>query len=435
MKKLIFLQLVLIRSELIKLDKTNIKDFINEPSSSSYPAKGIMFHVSWCGACKATLPEYEAAAISLNEAAILGEYDCTDDGEFCATEFGVHFYPQLRFRGKNLPWFALPRYDRTKDKMMEFIGKVSESVPVVPSDSANVRNLLEKRLVSVVLAGDWSVEDLTPVLTPLKARYQFVAVRNKDLLPLDMRFAEPRYVLLVVNKSVLVTGSWGYYPKFVGVIEDIESWLARTPFPGLWKIEESMFQLFNDQNVYKVLISQDPSIASSNRTIQSAVADCMDSSDDRLRSEFSFAIINGPGFAAALSEFEVGQNLGILVLGKEPMDYSLFYSEEFESVSDDLCEGLVRILNGEMTPQYRGSFFSRWNYRYTKFLKRHGIDTELWRVGILITLLFFFIFGLVAIAGRALRDTDIATTTIVDYHHVRATAAAAASTSSDKKKD
>jgi hypothetical protein len=59
-----------------------------------------------------------------------------------------------------------------------------------------------------------------------------------------------------------------------------------------------------------------------------------------------------------------------------------------------------------MTPQYRGSLLSKWNYKYTRLLRYYGIDSEMWRVGIIISVLFLFIFGLVAWASRFVRDID-----------------------------
>ncbi len=403
----LFLLPLLVPGSLLQLNKETISDFINTTGS----ARGIMFHVSWCGACKQTLPEFASAAkfLSDHNESILAEFDCTDDGDYCATEWGVQFYPQLRFRGSNGPWFALNRYDRTKDGIVGFVRRVAGTLPIVPTDASDLRRILDDTqnrngvYVSVVLVGEW---DLPESLNRLKVRYQFISVPKKELLPLDMRFDDPKYALMVADKSVLVPGTWGDYPRFsvADLDENFLSWLNHTPYPGLWKVEESLFQLFSDQNVYKVFLSQDPLVSASNRTIQSAVADCL--LEDKIRENFSFGIVNGPGFAAALNEFEVSHNLGVLVLGKEPLDFSQYFAEEFESVSDDLCDGLERILNGSMTPQYRGSLLSKWNYRYTKFLQKYGFDTELWRVGIIITALFLFIFGLVAGAGRILRDVD-----------------------------
>lgn len=384
-----------------KLTKDTINDFLSDTTF----VRGIMFHVSWCGACKKTLPEFEAAAKTLVG---LAEFDCTDDGEYCANEWGVHYYPQLRFTsGKNL-WFVLPRYERTKDGIVDFVRRIESTAPIVASSGHHLHEILNDKskrnglYISVLLIGDWS--ESVEIFSRLRIRYHFVSVSNKDWLPLDMKFADQKYALMVVDKSVLVPGTWGEYPRFHGGGNpEFISWLDSTPLPGIWKVEESLFQLFNDQSVFKVLISQDPAIAASNKTIQSAVADCL---SPAVRASFSFGIVNGPGFATALSEFGVSQNLGILVLGKEALDFSLYYTEEFESVSDDLCAGLGRILDGSMTPQYRGSLFSRWNYKYTRLLKKYGMDTELWRVGILISLIGILIFGLVAGAGYLLRDID-----------------------------
>jgi len=362
------------------------------------------------------MPEYITASLMLD--ARMGEFDCSDIGEYCLNEWDVYSYPQLRFRGgpDDDNWFSIPYYLRDSTGIVNFGNRIFYKSPIlVPeTSSAEVSRLIDSpgfgHMVSVILMGSVDIPpSVVEVIesTDLRRRYQFIHVKREDLLPIDIRqfWSESLNAILVPSKRFLMPGSLvSSYPIVRADSGEVfADELRSAGYPGLWKIEDGMFQFFADQSAYKVLISQDPLIGSSNKTIEAAVSGC-DGAAVKSHS-VSFGIINGPSLATVLGDFGVSQNLGILVLGKDPLDFTTYYADEFESL-DDLCSGIDRIIRGEMHPQYRGNFFSKWNYRYGKFLRLYGMDTELWRVSILISVLGLVVFIMVMVAGWFLRDID-----------------------------
>jgi hypothetical protein len=339
--------------------------------------------------------------VSSTKSILIGEFDCSDNGDYCANEWGVYSYPQLRFYRPGGKSLSIPYYQRDKTGIVNFANRVlSPKVVQTAETSSELRKFLDQPkfgyLISIILVGETLPSDIVDLVgRDFCNRFQFVHVNRPEILPIDIKRqpSESLWAIMVPSKQNILPGTLVSYPT-TSVVDAAQfgDWIRKTPYPGIWKIEDELFQYFSDQSVFKVIISQDPLIASSNRTIESAVADC------DTKNQFSFGIVNGPSLSTILNEFGVRKNLGTLVLNKEPLDFSIYYSEDFESIDDDLCTGLRSIIGGEMKPQYRGNFFTRLSYRYTKLLAKYGMDTELWRVGLIIGLMAIGIFIMI-IAG------------------------------------
>ena len=346
----------------------------------------LMFHVNWCGSCKRTLPEFIRTGSMVDpETTVMGHIDVTGDTSF-SQDLGIDAFPAIRVLERASDpttrvndWISIPYYHRDAAGMAEFIARINgESSVVVESVDAVRAAIIAPRnglVVSVLVVGDVPVE--IPAKS-LKHKFQFIQVQSTHIWPTELGPLCDSCAMVVPKPSVLLPGGAStLFPVFMGTPHSgpFFHWLAIHAFPGIWSVDESQFQLFNDQPVLKVFIAQDPS-SSVNKTIINQLSPCMQS----LAGRASVGVINGLSFSAALADFGITFTSGsvpkILVLDTKPLSYNRYYDEV---TFGNICGGIADVLSGRMELKYRGGWFAKLNWKFTSFLEANGLGSDFWK--------------------------------------------------------
>jgi hypothetical protein len=218
-----------------------------------------------------------------------------------------------------------------------------------------------------------------------------------------------KFCIFVIPKpAALVTGS----PVIVQSLEaskamnsDIPAWIVRHGRPGLWSVEDSQFQEFNDQAVVKVFVAQTskwPNSSAVNSTIINELSKCMSDLSGRA----AFGLLDGVSFQAALTDFGIDfkDQPRVLVLSDKELDFNRY----FDSVTvGSICEGVSKVLRGEAEMKFRGGWFAKLNFRFAALLDQYGMNTELYKNIVLFSLVGIFCLMLAGLMGFCIKsDSD-----------------------------
>lgn len=329
-------------------------DQIQSLIDSSIESKSVilMVHVNWCGSCKRTFPQFSKAASSY-EGTVFAAIDATDNSEV-AEAMKVSAFPALRVlaRGSDRlisfsEWIPVPYYYRDARKMVNFLDRVN-----APNFSfLETRVELDEKLnipINGYLQSLIYVGGDIPAGTKLKLQ---VIKTTHHLFNAYFNYScNESCAAMVPARSALVAPLVEY--PILGQQADLD-WIHRNQFPGIWSVEDDMFQFFNDQSVFKVLIAQDPFSPDRNSTIISGIEKC----GEKFTGKVSFGIINGNSFREALSdygiEFTSGQ-LAVIMFTEAALDFTRFFSD---LKIDSLCEDIERATEGNMEIKYRGNWY------------------------------------------------------------------------------
>lgn len=424
---LVFLTLLLgIALGMQELTPGQVQGFID----SNHPEKSVvlMFHVNWCGSCKRTLPEFVTASTLVDPSAVaMAAVDVTDQSAFNDAS-GISAFPQLRMiaRGaKSIPikeWTTIPYYMRVADRMVYFIARIDGPESTIVKSASEFGVLINTpkngHVVSTVVVGQM------PNLAPdSKQRSQILHVKDRNIWKSIL--AESRglfltesagncagsekFCIFVIPKpAALVTGS----PVIVQSLQaskamnsDIPAWIVRHGRPGLWSVEDSQFQEFNDQAVVKVFVAQTskwPNSSAVNSTIINELSKCMSDLSGRA----AFGLLDGVSFQAALTDFGIDfkDQPRVLVLSDKELDFNRY----FDSVTvGSICEGVSKVLRGEAEMKFRGGWFAKLNFRFAALLDQYGMNTELYKSIVLFSLVGIFCLMLAGLMGFCIKpDSD-----------------------------
>lgn len=355
----------------------------------------VMLHVQWCGACKRTLPQFAEASSRLSSVA-MAAIDVTDDSAFIQS-LEITGFPALRVLPKNFPpdtpfiqWLTVPYYSRDANGIVNFIQRV-EGPDFFPFKSPDMLTRPQfGHMQSLIVVGDIHA---VPV-DKLKRRFQILHATSISDVSDVHGFADSckgaievgkTCIAVVPSVNALVSNSPVEYPvTTVGDLTDanrLEEWLSRNSFPGLWTVDEGRFQFFNDQNTFKVLITQDPDRTGSgavNASIVAEVSECMRATTGRV----SFGMINGIAFKQALADFDIAFESGdlkVLVLSDEGLDFSRYYDDVQVG---NICEGVHRILAGDSEMKTRGNWVAKSIAKINRLLRVLGIESQWAKVAI-----------------------------------------------------
>lgn len=423
---LVFLGLLLGTTQgLQELTPAQVQGFID----SNHPEKSVvlMFHVNWCGSCKRTLPEFAKASTLVDYSAVaMAAVDVTDQSAFNEAS-GISAFPQLRMiaRGaKSIPikeWTNIPYYMRVADRMVDFIARIDGPESTIVKSASEFGVLINTpkngHVVSTVVVGQM------PNLADSKPRSQILHVKDRNIWKSIL--AESRgvsltestgncadfenFCIFVIPKpSALVTGSPVIVPSLKASKAtniDIPAWILRHGRPGLWSVEDSQFQEFNDQAVLKVFVAQTskwPNSSAANSTIINELSQCITDLSGRA----ALGLLDGVSFQSALADFGIDfkDQPRVLVLSEKELDYNRY----FDSVTvGSICEGVSKVLHGEGEMKFRGGWFAKLNFRFTAFLDQYGMNTELYKNIVLFSLVGVFCLMLAGLMGLCIKaDAD-----------------------------
>ena len=329
-------------------------DQIHSLIDSNIESKSVilMVHVNWCGSCKRTFPQFSKAASSY-EGTVFAAIDATDNSEV-AEALKVSAFPALRVlaRGSGRllsfsEWISVPYYYRDARKMVNFLDRVNGPIfsfletRVELDEKFNIP--INGYLQSLIyVGGDIPAETKLKLQVIKTTHHLFNAYFNYS--------CKNSCAAIVPARSALVA------PLVEYPIADRQvdlDWIHRNMFPGIWSVEEDMFQLFNDQTVFKVLIAQDPSSPDRNSSLISGIEKC----GEKFAGKVSFGVINGNSFRDALSDFGIefssGQ-LAVIMFTEAVLDFTRYFSD---LRIDYLCEDIERAMEGNMEMKYRGNWF------------------------------------------------------------------------------
>jgi len=334
----------------------------------------VMMHVDWCGACKRTLPYFEKAGQTSDFA--LGHMDVTDASDF-VKEMKVSGYPAVRVLAKGSnpkthfsEWVPVPYYSRDTAGLINYIARVSGSAFVRIDEETGIKHPRFGHLASLLVSGNL---DLLPNVDSLKTRFQIVTGAFADGVCGSVPASN--ICVAVTPADNMVIESLHRVPLIRSVdSSEIQSWIDSHAFPGLWKIQDGRFQMFNEQEVYKVFIVQDPSCEHSsdiNETIALEVGKCRESLEGRV----AFGTISGPDFEDAMGEFGLTRPTwpSVLMLTDGRLDYDRFYNDLYLST---LCADIESVLAGTKEMKFRGGLGSRIRYSIKRFVQFLGLESE-----------------------------------------------------------
>lgn len=337
----------------------------------------IMMHVGWCGACQRTLPYFRTASEILVSNAALADIDVTDDRDF-VDSVGLKGYPGLRVLPKGSDpstpysdWLPIPYYTRDTIGIVNFLERVAGPDYFTNTDVIDYPSFGHVR--SLVVGGDLSL--LTNIKT-LKTKFQIV--HSDALCP--TKNSDQICVSVVPLQSVLFL-ALSERPWFLSSDStQVSAWIDQNGFPGLWLIQDSRFQWFNDQPVWKVLVAQDPASVDSkdtNMTIARQVAQCV----DKLPGTVSFGVISGVAFKDALQEFQIETLPAVLMLSNSRLDYDKFFNDLSLST---ICEDVEAALNGNKELKFRGGLGSKIRFMWSSTLRTLGLESDIAKAGALL---------------------------------------------------
>jgi thiol-disulfide isomerase/thioredoxin len=424
---LVFLGLLLGTTQggLQELTPAQVEGFID----SNHPEKSVvlMFHVNWCGSCKRTLPEFAKASTLVDPSAVvMAAVDVTDQSAFNEAS-GISAFPQLRMiaRGaKSIPikeWTNIPYYMRVADRMVDFIARIDGPESTIVKSASEFGVLINTpkngHVVSTVVVGQM------PNLADSKLRSQILHVKDRNIWKSIL--AESRgvsltestgncadfenFCIFVIPKpSALVTGSPVIVPSLKASKAtniDIPGWILRHGRPGLWSVEDSQFQEFNDRAVLKVFVAQTskwPNSSAANSTIINELSQCFTDLSGRA----ALGLLDGVSFQSALADFGIDfkDQPRVLVLSEKELDYNRYF--DIVTVGS-ICEGVSKVLRGEGEMKFRGGWFAKLNFRFTAFLDQYGMNTELYKNIVLFSLVGVFCLMLAGLMGLCIKaDSD-----------------------------
>jgi thiol-disulfide isomerase/thioredoxin len=374
------LLLIGIVSATTSLNSTSLSKFLE----TTHPVVG-MFHVNWCGSCRRTLPEFQAAATVVKSVKFF-EFDCTDESDYCSKTLNVSAYPALRIWTKpGTDFIDIPYYERSREAIAEYVQRAVG--PAIIEQRRSASQLISHpslgRRVSLVGVG-YSKTELERIISDIdlvKLRFQILVTDEPPtgvtckkcliIIP-KILFAQPLAFPVLESPSASVTTEW----------------IWDSQFPAVWRLDDPpTFQYFTDQSKYKVLFNG--RIGGLDGLVNS-IGKC-----EGIGSKFTFGVLNADVFADALSEFGSPE---ILVLNNEVHDFMRYYTF---SVGGDLCGQLESILRGESSLQFRGGFLTKLNYKFAEFLSVwFGIESQSWRIAIVMGLAGLGVVMILALVSK-----------------------------------
>jgi thiol-disulfide isomerase/thioredoxin len=337
----------------------------------------VMMHVEWCGACQRTLPQFAAAAVEAKFAA-LAEIDVTEDREF-VDKVGLTGYPGLKVLPKGSPadtpyseWLSVPYYSRDTEGIVNFLERVDAPDFATPYYENDETELLDNpkfgHLRSLVFSGE--IAKLGD-LRALKTRFQIV--KSEKLCP-TQNPGEVCVKIIPARKALVANLKPEQIPMFRSTHKaQIETWIEKHAFPGVWSIEDRRFQWFNDQPVWKVIIAQDPYHEDSDR-VNSTVVDHFIACGEKISGKVSLGILNGNSFKDALEEFEIREFPRVLVLGDTKLDYDRYFND---LSLGSLCTDIESLLAGNREIKYRGGIGSKIRHAWKSTMIMLGLESDI----------------------------------------------------------
>ena len=337
----------------------------------------LMVHVNWCGACKRTLPELRKAAskFSISDSVVFYELDVTDDSDFSQT-LGVNAFPALRVLPRYshpstayADWASIPFYMREAGSIANFVNRVNSGnwieLQSLKSLKESIRSPIYGYLQSLIFTGD-----VLPGDTQLKLKFQIISVSRKIFDAFSNHSCKSNHVCAVIapipSLVLDVEGTSMKLPMFEESDGSLETWAERHRFAGVWRVDEEMFQVFNDQSVFKVLIATDPKLVS-DQGVVNEIKKCR----NELIGKVSFAIIDGRAFSTALADFGIQfESVATIMFTQKPLDFTRYFSDiHIES----LCADIHDAMSGQMEMKYRSSWIMKMYLKSVSVLGESGI--------------------------------------------------------------
>ena len=370
---LVFLTvLVTVRGFVQEISPGQFDSFVAEHINDRSVA--VLMHVDWCGACKRTLPFFIKAGETSDAA--LAHIDVTDASDF-TSDMKLSGYPALRVLAKGSDpnthfseWVSVPYYSRDATGIKNFIDRVSGNAFVEISDESDIKRPRFGLLSSLLISGNL---ELLPNVGSLKTRFQLVTGHISDEVCAPVSSSE--ICVAIAPAEEVVVESLRRLPLLkTNDKSQVGRWIDTHAFPGLWKIQDGRFQMFNEQEVFKALIVQDPSYVHSsdiNETIIAEVGKCL----ERLEGRVSFGIISGPDFEDAMNEFGLTRPTwpSVLMLTNARLDYDRYFSDLHLS---SLCSDIDSALAGEKELKFRGGLGSKIRHSWRSFIKTLGLESD-----------------------------------------------------------
>ncbi len=179
-------------------------------------------------------------------------------------------------------------------------------------------------------------------------------------------------VSVVPSKEAVVVRRTPMIKTRVGGSE-LSKWIETHAFPGVWNLREGMFQIFNDQPIFKLLFAVVPEETQS----ATKLAECI----DRFEGRVSFGIINGVHMKDVLTEFGIDNLPAILMLSDTRLDYDKYFND---LSLDTVCEDIEAALAGQKEMKFRGGLGTKIRYQWKRFLNFLGLESDIAKAGALL---------------------------------------------------